>query len=113
MELPERISKIACEIEEGGMEATAKIDLGPVKESLDLTPINKPLDELCRIKGLLASQIKSANAGVQKLQEFVGSAPKQIEQAFDIAPCVPKVMPLARQKLLKNVGGLAALDLSP
>jgi len=116
--LPQTLQEMASSLEvpeDKLMGAVAKIDMKPVKKSLDVSPINAPLDEVAAIKGSLLPLAEKATAAAKKISAFARKAPRRIRSAFDIAPCVPitSVAPPAMQQLLDAVKVLEKLDLDP
>lgn len=116
--LPKKLEDMAGTLEvplDKLMGAVAAIDMQPVEKSLDVTPMNAPLDEIAAIKGSLLPLAEKAAAAAKKISAFAQKAPSRIRSAFDIAPCVPitSVAPPAMQQLLDAVKVLEKLDLDP
>jgi len=116
--LPQTLEQMAGSLEVPAdklMSAVAAIDMKPVEKSLDVAPMNAPLDEIAAIKGSLLPLAEKATQAAKKISAFARKAPSRIRHAFDIAPCVPitSVAPPAMQQLLDAVKVLEKLDLDP
>mmetsp|Transcript_85606 Transcript_85606/g.239071 ORF Transcript_85606/g.239071 Transcript_85606/m.239071 type:complete len:335 (-) Transcript_85606:117-1121(-) len=110
---PQKMLQIADTLEKG-TEAIANIDMKPLEKSLDVSPINEPLDNLKDLKTRLGPTIDEVKAGVQKLSDFKAKAPGRVKGAFDVG-CVPmyKAAPPAMKELLGKLDALKALNLKP
>jgi len=112
--LPGEVMKVIenCDM---SMESIAKIDLSGIERSLDVSPINQPLDSLTDAKGTIGPVIEKVEAGLQSLNAFAKKAPNQVKKAFDIAPCLPMntYAPPAMKTMLEKLKMLESLDLTP
>merc|ERR1712176_1397692 len=116
--LPQTLEEMASKLQVPAdklMSAVAAIDMKPVERSLDVNPMNAPLDSIAAIKASLSPLAAKAAKAADKISAFARKAPSRIRQAFDIAPCVPitSVAPPAMQQLLEAVKVLEKLDLDP
>jgi len=118
MALPKTLQQMADSLQVPADKIAGAVldcDMKPVEKSLDVSPINAPLDEIAAIKGSLVPLAEKAATAAKKIAAFAKKAPSRIRHAFDIAPCVPitSVAPPAMQQLLDAVKVLEKLDLDP
>lgn len=117
--LPAELLKIAQNLEntpsDKRVKAVADLDLKPVEQCLDVSPVNEPLDNLSTLKADLGPTIDRVKTAVERLASFLSKAPSQIKHAFDIVPCVPMsgAAPPAMQDLLNKLKVFETLDLKP
>jgi len=116
--IPKEVRKVADKIE--GPDDLKDLDTDAMKKALDTSGIEGPLGSLETLKTSLGPTIKSVNAGVGSLNDFIGSAPDKIKDAFAVpapltclTPCAMSQAPAPMTQMLEKVESLKALDLSP
>lgn len=115
LELPTLLTNFATEVEAQGPKAIATLDMEAVNKSLDVAPINEPLDKVDGIKGSVGPQIEETQRGVQRLSKFKQTVPNKVKNAFNVCPCVPVTnhAPPVMQELLQKLDNLKTIDLTP
>lgn len=115
--IPNELAKIADALQgrQGTklLHAVAQIDLKPMRQCLDISPINAPLDSLLRLKDKLHSPVKKVNASVRNVSAFTKKAPGQVKNAFNVISCLPMSAPLpdSAKRLLEEVEVIKGMNI--
>jgi hypothetical protein len=114
MDLPEELLKIARKCE-GGFDDIAKIDMGPIQRSLDISPLDGIATTIDSSKTSLTPAVTEVKDAVNKLRGFVMSAPKRVEESFQLMSCIPAaaLAPPVYTTVMEELRQLKKIDLSP
>lgn len=80
--LPNDLAGLADTVK--GADDVAKIDTAPMKDSLKVDGVAKPLEAFGPLKDVLKSAVAALKDGVVKLIDFIASIPDKVKKAFDL-----------------------------
>mmetsp|Transcript_71304 Transcript_71304/g.126001 ORF Transcript_71304/g.126001 Transcript_71304/m.126001 type:complete len:318 (-) Transcript_71304:213-1166(-) len=116
--LPAEVTKLGDTVK--GPDDVAKIDTASMSKATDTSPIEGILTKIMGLKDVLAPAVEAATAAIQKLADFVASAPDMIRGAFDVptplcflTSVLLSQAPAAMTSLLEMVDKLKGVDMQP
>lgn len=117
-DLPTELAGLADTVK--GADDVAKIETGPMKDSLKVDGVAKPLDAFGPLKEMLQSAVGALKDGVEKLIDFIASIPDKVKKAFDIpAPlcflqsALMSQAPAPMKTLMDKTDSMKSLDMNP
>jgi len=80
--LPNDLAGLADTVK--GPDDVAKIETGPMKDSLNVDKVAEPLAAFGPLKDVLKTAVAALKDGVEKLIDFISSIPDKVKKAFDL-----------------------------
>lgn len=115
--MPKQILQIADSVKSPG--DVAKIDVEPMKKSLDTSGMTSPLDKIAGLKDLVGPVIKEVKDIIDQLLEFIDGAPDKLKNAFAVpsplcccSKCLLSQAPPMLKNLLEKLESLKGIDMT-
>mmetsp|Transcript_125186 Transcript_125186/g.389708 ORF Transcript_125186/g.389708 Transcript_125186/m.389708 type:complete len:326 (-) Transcript_125186:87-1064(-) len=115
MSLPKEVMALGDTVK--GADDLKDVDTGGMKTALDTSGMEGPLDSLGGLKDKMGPVVTNMKGGIEKVNEFVGSAPNTIKNAFAmptplcfLTSCAMDQAPQIMTELLEKVKALAEFD---
>jgi len=116
--LPKELTSLADNVK--GADDLKDVDTGKMKSALDTSAMDGSLDSLAGLKDTMGPLVTTMKGGVEKVKDFVGSAPDTIKGAFQVptplcfmTSCAMDQAPAIMKDLLDKVKALGEFNFGP